>query len=70
MFWRHFERALPALQRSLLSTRLDYDYFSCLPGWAKQTLKEHQEDEREHLYTREKLEGADTHDPYWTAAMT
>ena len=51
----HFERALPALQRSLLSTRLDYDYFSCLPGWAKQTLKEHQEDEREHLYTREKL---------------
>jgi deoxyribodipyrimidine photo-lyase len=33
-------------------------------------LKEHQEDEREHHYTREKLEGADTHDPYWTAAMT
>ena len=49
---------------------MDYDYFSCLPGWAKQTLKEDQEDEREHLYTREKLEGADTHDPYWTAAMT
>src|SRR3712207_7559852 len=42
----------------------------CIPDWAKQTLREHQEDEREHLYTREELEGADTHDPYWNAAMT
>lgn len=49
---------------------LDYDSFSCIPDWAKQTLREHQEDEREHLYTREELEGADTHDPYWNAAMT
>jgi deoxyribodipyrimidine photo-lyase len=48
----------------------DYDSFSCIPGWAKQTLREHMEDEREHLYTREELEGADTHDPYWNAAMT
>jgi deoxyribodipyrimidine photo-lyase len=48
----------------------DYDSFSCIPDWAKRTLKEHQEDEREHLYTREELEGADTHDPYWNAAMT
>jgi len=48
----------------------DYDSFSCTPDWAKQTLREHQEDRREHLYTREELEGADTHDPYWNAAMT
>jgi deoxyribodipyrimidine photo-lyase len=48
----------------------DYDSFSCIPDWAKQTLREHQEDGREHLYTREELEGAGTHDPYWNAAMT
>lgn len=47
----------------------DYDSFSCIPDWARQTLKEHQVDEREHLYTREELEGARTHDPYWNAAM-
>jgi deoxyribodipyrimidine photo-lyase len=48
----------------------DYDSFSCIPDWAKQTLREHQEDTREHLYTREELEDARTHDPYWNAAMT
>ena len=47
----------------------DYDSFSCIPDWAKKTLKEHQRDEREHLYAREQLEGAQTHDPYWNAAM-
>jgi deoxyribodipyrimidine photo-lyase len=47
----------------------DYDSFSCIPDWAKQTLREHQEDAREHLYAREELEGARTHDPYWNAAM-
>jgi deoxyribodipyrimidine photo-lyase len=48
----------------------DYDSFFCIPDWAKQTLREHQKDGREHLYTREELEGAGTHDPYWNAAMT
>jgi deoxyribodipyrimidine photo-lyase len=47
----------------------DYDSFSCIPDWAKRTLREHQEDEREHFYMREELEGAHTHDPYWNAAM-
>lgn len=47
----------------------DYDSYSCIPEWAKRTLKEHAEDEREHVYGREELEGAQTHDPYWNAAM-
>jgi deoxyribodipyrimidine photo-lyase len=47
----------------------DYDSFSCLPGWAKETLKEHTGDEREYVYAREQLEGAETHDEYWNAAM-
>ena len=47
----------------------DYDSYSSLPDWAKRTLEEHKDDEREHVYTREQLENAETHDPYWNAAM-
>jgi len=47
----------------------DYDAFSCLPGWARLTLSEHADDARPHLYTRRQLEAAQTHDPYWNAAM-
>ena len=47
----------------------DYDKFSCLPNWARETLEEHKDDEREYLYTRKQLENAETHDEYWNAAM-
>ncbi len=47
----------------------DYDSYSCLPDWAKKTLKEHKDDEREHTYTAKQLENAETHDEYWNAAM-
>jgi deoxyribodipyrimidine photo-lyase len=47
----------------------DYDSFSNLPGWAKETLREHKGDEREYTYTRKQLENARTHDEYWNAAM-
>jgi deoxyribodipyrimidine photo-lyase len=47
----------------------DYDSYSNLPDWAKKTLKEHKNDEREHTYTRKQLENAETHDEYWNAAM-
>jgi len=45
-----------------------YSSYACLPEWAKRTLDEHRKDERPHLYSREQLEAADTHDPYWNAA--
>lgn len=48
----------------------DYDRFSCLPDWAKLTLKNHAKDKRETIYSREQLEQSQTHDPYWNAAMT
>ncbi|MFA6174420.1 MAG: deoxyribodipyrimidine photo-lyase [Kiritimatiellales bacterium] len=48
----------------------DYDRFSCLPDWAKLTLKNHANDKREFIYTREQLEQSQTHDPYWNAAMS
>ncbi|AHY47479.1 FAD binding domain of DNA photolyase [Rubrobacter radiotolerans] len=47
----------------------NYDSFSCLPGWAKETLKKHKSDAREYAYTRAQLEEAETHDEYWNAAM-
>ncbi|SDM21703.1 deoxyribodipyrimidine photo-lyase [Catalinimonas alkaloidigena] len=47
----------------------NYDHYSCLPDWAQKTLKKHKHDDREHVYTRDQLENAETHDPYWNAAM-
>jgi deoxyribodipyrimidine photo-lyase len=46
-----------------------YDSYACLPDWAKRTLDDHRRDKRPHLYSREQLEAAKTHDPYWNAAM-
>ena len=40
-----------------------------LPDWARATLDEHRDDERPHLYTKAQLDAAETHDPYWNAAM-
>jgi deoxyribodipyrimidine photo-lyase len=47
----------------------DYDKFSNLPDWAKETLKVHEIDGREPVYAQEQLENAETHDEYWNAAM-
>lgn len=47
----------------------DYDRYKCLPPWARQTLEQHRADKRGRTYTRKELEAAETHDPYWNAAM-
>jgi deoxyribodipyrimidine photo-lyase len=47
----------------------DYDRFSCLPDWARKTLADHTRDRRPVIYSRDELEAAQTHDPYWNAAM-
>ncbi len=47
----------------------DYDRYTCLPEWARKTLKDHADDERPVIYSRKELEAAGTHDPYWNAAM-
>lgn len=46
-----------------------YDSFAGLPDWAQKTLRDHEKDPREYSYTREELENAETHDPYWNAAQ-
>ncbi len=47
-----------------------YDRYEGLPAWARKTLGEHSRDPRVPLYDPARLEAADTHDPYWNAAMT
>lgn len=45
------------------------DFGSILPDWAFESLMEHEDDEREYLYSLEEFENAETHDPYWNAAQ-
>ncbi|WP_419658916.1 Phr: DNA photolyase (deoxyribodipyrimidine photo-lyase) [Desulfosarcina variabilis str. Montpellier] len=47
----------------------EYDRYTCLPAWAQKTLAEHAGDPREYKYSQDVLEAAQTHDPYWNAAM-
>ena len=46
-----------------------YDSFRAIPDWAKRTLKTHQKDKREYVYSQEELEEGRTHDPYWNSAQ-
>ncbi len=46
-----------------------YDCFDAIPRWARETLARHQKDRRPYVYTQKQLEDAQTHDPYWNAAM-
>ena len=49
--------------------RNDYEDYESLPPWAKQTLGECAKDQREHVYSLEQFERAETHDPLWNAAQ-
>jgi len=46
-----------------------YDHPDSLPPWALRTLNYHSRDRREHAYSLEEFEAAQTHDPYWNAAQ-
>lgn len=46
-----------------------YDGYAGVPAWARATLAAHRSDKRPFLYDRETLDAAQTHDPYWNAAM-
>lgn len=54
---------------NMCSLRDDYDQFESLPDWALETLEEHERDPREHVYTLEEFEFAETHDELWNAAQ-
>lgn len=40
-----------------------------LPTWARESLRKHEADRREHLYTPEQFEAGATHDELWNAAQ-
>eukprot|EP00252_Welwitschia_mirabilis_P013724 TRINITY_DN3022_c0_g1_i2.p1 TRINITY_DN3022_c0_g1~~TRINITY_DN3022_c0_g1_i2.p1 ORF type:complete len:511 (-),score=102.48 TRINITY_DN3022_c0_g1_i2:353-1885(-) len=46
-----------------------YDSLQGAWEWARKTLIEHASDKREHIYTREQLEKAETFDPLWNASQ-
>ena len=54
---------------NMASKRADYDRFESLPSWALNTLKKHQSDDRDPLYSLGPFEEARTHDPLWNAAQ-
>ncbi len=47
----------------------NYDSLTALPAWVHKTMREHAGDVREHLYSLEQLEAAETHDELWNAAQ-
>ena len=47
----------------------DYDSYDALPAWARTTLDEHRDDEREHRYDHEELRDGRTHDRAWNACQ-
>jgi deoxyribodipyrimidine photo-lyase len=47
----------------------NYDEYDSLPDFAKKTLREHARDERQHIYSLEELENAQTYDALWNAAQ-
>ncbi len=47
----------------------NYDSVECAEPWARQTIAEHAQDPREHLYTLAQLEAAETFDDLWNAAQ-
>lgn len=54
---------------NMCAYRDDYDEYESLPDWALETLDEHSDDERPHLYSLEEFEQAQTHDELWNAAQ-
>jgi deoxyribodipyrimidine photo-lyase len=54
---------------NLCSQRRDYDRYESLPDWAQATLHKHARDPREHIYSLEEFESAQTHDELWNAAQ-
>jgi deoxyribodipyrimidine photo-lyase len=46
-----------------------YDRVEGFPPWARKSIDEHRLDRREYLYTQERFERAETHDPLWNAAQ-
>ena len=51
------------------NTNYDSKLEAVLPNWANETLKHHDKDQKEFIYTLTQLENAQTHDDLWNAAQ-
>lgn len=47
-----------------------YDSIEAFPKWATETLKKHEKDKREFIYSLKEFEFSKTHDDLWNAAQT
>jgi deoxyribodipyrimidine photo-lyase len=45
------------------------DTLAALPNWAQATLRKHEGDKRDHIYSRDEFERAATHDVLWNATQ-
>ncbi|MGF1510452.1 MAG: deoxyribodipyrimidine photolyase [Myxococcota bacterium] len=54
---------------NMAALRSDYSRYESLPDWAQETLQEHLDDPRPHVYDLETFEAAETHDDIWNAAQ-
>ncbi len=74
--WHYMQephRCYEQAQQDKLRLGWDYPTFcglqSSLPAWAWLSLSKHEADQRDYLYSLEKFEKAQTHDPLWNAAQ-
>ncbi|MCX7770172.1 MAG: deoxyribodipyrimidine photo-lyase [Proteobacteria bacterium] len=47
----------------------NYDSYESFPLWAIETLRKHNKDKRDYIYSIQELEHAKTHDIYWNSAQ-
>ena len=47
-----------------------YDSVECADHWAAETIAKHDKDKRDHVYSLQQLENAETYDELWNAAQT
>lgn len=47
----------------------NYDNLAAAAEWARETLRVHEADPRDHLYSEAQLDKAQTHDDLWNAAQ-
>ena len=57
------------LKKKLLQYWCNFCKLTGAYDWAKNSLKIHEGDKRDHVYTRDKLAMGKTHDPLWNAAQ-
>ncbi len=54
---------------NMCSHQTNYDQYESLPDWAQRTLREHERDPRDYVYSLEQFATAGTHDELWNAAQ-